>query len=254
MKFYVQHEKGKDIKDIDLLTIILTLENRTRYKLDTMSFEIDSTKITDGKAIPIGDLKYCGEYLKNVHNIKNMNPIEVPDILRIPEFLQRNYSIVPLEKVPRKGRYFVKYASKLKEFSNALSSGNVELLFNDASTLIPGLYVVSEWISLLSEYRIFVEQDEIKGIQFYNGSPIELPDKLTIRRMVNTYMLDKDRPRSYTMDIGVNSQGKTVILEVHPMVSCGLYGFYDPSLPYMYRDGIDYYKQINKELNTFIGE
>ena len=32
-------------------------------------------------------------------------------------------------------------------------------------------------------------------------------------------------PRSFTLDIGVTSNGNTVIIEAHNFISCGLYGF-----------------------------
>lgn len=41
--------------------------------------------------------------------------------------------------------------------------------------------------------------------------------------MIETY---KDSPLSYTLDAGINDNSQFLI-EVHPFVSCGLYGFSD---------------------------
>lgn len=258
MNFYLQQKLDMDTiseDSIDLITNTLVLRNKTKYGPDTMAYEPDANKITGKSDVPVGNLDYCGTYLRNIHGVENMEPIEVPDVLRREEFLHREYNILPKDEVPSTGRWFIKMASKLKTFSNALSSG---LLTCIDLKLEDGLYVVSEWVQFMSEFRVFVERDEIKGIQFYNGDPSELPDKDKIRRMVTMYMMDKDRPLAYTMDIGVilhvdgyKTRLETVIIEVHPMVSCGLYGFIYSSLPYMYRLGIDYYKEVNKPISVY---
>lgn len=54
-------------------------------------------------------------------------------------------------------------------------------------------------------------------------------------------------PRAYTLDIGINEFGTTVI-EVHPFVSCGLYGFHDLKvLPQMFIAGFNCFKGDNNE-------
>ena len=53
----------------------------------------------------------------------------------------------------------------------------------------------------------------------------------------------KDSPLSYTLDVGINNNG-TFIIEVHPFVSCGLYGFSDYRiLCYMFENGFNYIKR-----------
>jgi len=51
-----------------------------------------------------------------------------------------------------------------------------------------------------------------------------------------------DAPRAYTLDVGINVFGTTII-EVHPFVSCGLYGFHDLKvLPQMFLAGFNHFK------------
>ena len=65
-------------------------------------------------------------------------------------------------------------------------------------------------------------------------------------------MRDQDRPKAYTMDIAVIRDRGTAILEVHPWVSVGLYGYmFGGSLPYCYRDGFEYYIKTNKEISEW---
>ena len=42
--------------------------------------------------------------------------------------------------------------------------------------------------------------------------------------MINAYA---DSPYAYTIDVAVLGNKETVLIEVHPFFSCGLYGFAD---------------------------
>lgn len=63
--------------------------------------------------------------------------------------------------------------------------------------------------------------------------------------MIGEYSNDPKRPGAYTMDIAVSKDRDnlvhTVLLEIHPFVSCGLYGFCSPEIPDMLDEGIRYY-------------
>ena len=97
---------------------------------------------------------------------------------------------------------------------------------------------VSEPIEIVSEWRMFVFASRLRGARPYSGDVFIVPSKCTVDRMIAAW---KDAPRAYTLDVGVTDEGRTVIIEAHNFVSCGLYGFDDFSvLPQMiiagYRD------------------
>ena len=48
------------------------------------------------------------------------------------------------------------------------------------------------------------------------------------------------------MDIAVLKNGRTIILEVHPVVSVGTYGYSSSELLNMYKNGIEYYCKTTK--------
>lgn len=215
--------------------------------------EIESMNTKD--IIPVGDLLFVGDWLQKYYGIENMNPIEVPGILRTEEFLKRKYSIVSKEELPSSGIYFVKYASKLKVFSY---TGAITHLFDSSLEyagkikLDEGLYQVSEQVDILSEYRVFVFRDEVINMVNYDGNPLTMPDTALLRKMVNMYMYDNERPGAYTMDIAVMKDRGTALLEVHPFVSVGLYGYlFGSKLPYCYSEGINYYIKTNKPLSKY---
>ncbi|MNY01093.1 hypothetical protein D3C86_1336070 [compost metagenome] len=58
------------------------------------------------------------------------------------------------------------------------------------------------------------------------------PDVKLINDMISTY---NDCPPAYTLDIGMNEDIGSFIIEVHNFYSCGLYGFNDwKILPQMF--------------------
>jgi hypothetical protein len=62
-------------------------------------------------------------------------------------------------------------------------------------------------------------------------------------------MAKPDYPRSLTIDVMVTDKG-TELIEIHPFVSCGLYGtLWGDSLVYAYRDGIDYVLRHNTRID-----
>lgn len=202
----------------------------------------DSAEEFGADYIPIGDIPFVEGWLRKNYG-KSMEPIEVPECLRKEEFLKRMYYFVEKKDLPFQSRqkYFVKNVSGLKVFNSALYEGTMP----GWNALPDGQYLVSEWLNILSEFRIFVFHDEILSIQPYLGMPLMFPDAEKIKSMVKEYEKDPGRPKAYTMDVAVSKHKDgvihTVILEVHPFVSCGLYGFCSTEIPDMLEEGIHYY-------------
>lgn len=188
------------------------------------------------KYIPIGTIPFVETWLRKYKGIEKMKPIEVPEILRIERYLGRDYFIKSLSEIEFKGYKFIKDVDKLKQFSYL---GDLKNL--DKSLLVSENYLISSFVNIISEYRVFVDNIDIKAIQYYDGDCTIFPDVNIIREMVYKYSIVKDRPKSYTMDIAVLKDGRTVILEVHPVTSVGTYGYSAIHLLYMYKDGIDFY-------------
>ena len=87
-----------------------------------------------------------------------------------------------------------------------------------------GDFIVSEEIEIESEWRAFVHKNKLVGLQNYLGDFTMFPDTNIISEMIKTYV---DCPPAYTLDVGINKQNGTFIIEVHAFFSCGLYGFND---------------------------
>ena len=198
--------------------------------------------------IPVGTLDFVRQALGNITGNRHFTlaPCEVP--LCLQRFTGRTYDIVRgkdiLKEVIQDGtRWFIKDASELKYWNNLLYDGDcMRFIHPDRE------YVVSERVVFESEYRTFIFRGEILAVQHYLGNPLVFPSADTLNEIVVAYQANH-HPESYTLDVGILRSGKTpgvtVIIEVHPFVSCGLYGFCGNELPDMFEDGIKWYLQQN---------
>lgn len=208
--------------------------------------------------IPVGTIEFVSEYIKYAYDIERENPIEVPSYLRTEEFLKREYNIVTWDKIPDKGRYFIKDVSQLKKFGMVL---NLEWQLpkevfdepkNEFDTSLKlskeHLYQVSSIFNIQSEYRVYVIDHKIQSISHYNGDPTILPDVKLIQKAINLIELNEKWLKSYTIDIMVGPKG-TAIIEIHNFTSVGLYSsLWGTNLLYAYKDGIDYLINDNKPI------
>lgn len=204
--------------------------------------------------VPIGSLEFVGRYLEKRGLSSYMKPVEIPEFLQTEEFLGREYSIVSWQDLPKNGSYFIKDVSYLKAWTPQVFFMST---FQDTiSGVIDGyekhLYSVQSKLSIVAEYRVLICENDIVGVQYYDGTDIlSFPDSNQIRKMVNLIqyhrdILHEDLPQSYTLDICVDTRGRTLLIEVHNFVSCGTYGFSGSDLIYMYRDGIDF--EVNRQM------
>ena len=108
----------------------------------------------------------------------------------------------------------------------------------DQNKIPNGNYQISEYIDIVSEYRCFIYNDKIVGIQYYSGEFEVFPDVSRLYDFIEKYNYDYgegNAPQAYTLDILVDFEGNTYVMECHEFFSCGLYGFSDYMvLPYMF--------------------
>lgn len=258
--FFILQKEGK----LDLETFIVQsileqnriMDEYIYYKKEDFSPDVEYPGYMK-TAIPVGTIEFVESWLKALYGISHINPIEIPVSLRKEEFLKRDYSIVDKDGIPKKGHIFLKDVSRLKKFSGEIECerffandiwSHRKEAYDAALHLDPRhLYQVSEVVSILSEYRIYVMDNEIEAIANYNGDPCIFPDIKIIRKMINIYSMQEDCPKAYTMDIAMNERG-TFLLEIHPWISIGLYNsLWSRKLLYAYRYGIDYVLKFNTE-------
>lgn len=252
MNFLLQKGSGVLDLDIEILRQELIKQRWNHKYRDVKLCYMDEFDNLDDW-IPVGTIEFLKTWLKLTKGINQMNPIEIPIVLRTDEFLKRDYKIIPKDQLPMRGYYFTKYVSELKYFTHI---GEIESLHfcdpNKEPLLKKGLYQLSEVVDIQAEYRIFVHHDKIVAINYYDGHPDIFPDTSLIKKAISMYMQDETRPKAYTMDVIVIKDRGTALLEIHPWVSVGLYGYmFGSCLPYCYRDGLDWYIEHNTTLEVY---
>lgn len=146
-----------------------------------------------------------------------MKPLNIPEELQKSEYLKRAYNI----KQTTFPKVFIKSKDKIKGYTGIVPTDSIP----------EGNYIISEIIDIDSEWRTFVYNGDMVGLQNYSGDFTVFPNVHTIKDMINDY---KSAPKAYTLDVGVNKNG-TFIIECHDFFSCGMYGFADYKvIPAMY--------------------
>lgn len=256
--FFILQKEGNHIDDIEVFALQEILDRQkfvhqyTFMKMKDFDGDKEFANHKIKEAIPVGSIDFVEAFLKRVHGIEKMNPIEVPNVLRKDKYVKRKYSIVEKKHFPKTGYYFTKYVSSLKEFSHIGSAE--ELQYRKQSQLKEGYYQVSEVVDIVSEYRCFILEDEIIGIQFYDGDCTVMPneeDIALLKEMVETYKSDETRPMAYTLDVGIIRYRGLALLECHPHVSVGLYGLHGKFLSDCYKYGFEWYVKQNQEIEPF---
>lgn len=207
-----------------------TLLEAIRYQNWYHNKQVCSYSLTDSvypdfrkSDIPVGSVEFVSNYLEKHFNLKPA-PRNVPGQLI-------SYAGRTIENgshlTTRYQKYFVKSNDTIKGFTD----------FVDPKTTLPaGNYQFSAEIDMASEWRCFVYQNDLVGLQNYSGDFTLFPDVSRIKEMIRDFYR---APVAYTLDVCVNTQG-TFVVEAHDFFSCGLYGFADLRiLPHMFAGWFD---------------
>lgn len=207
-------------------------ENVYNYKKsESIQDELNSLISSKGSLIPVGSLQFVFDFIKNGLHLPTefIVPLNIPHTLRTKEYLGRNVWQLPKEELQFSKPMFLKSATKYKSFTDVLSV--IDAIPNDD-------YFVSEVVDFQSEWRAFVYQNQLLDVRNYLGRFDLFPNIDKIKKMVKSFA---NSPIAYTLDIGY-IEGDWYIVEVHPFVSCGLYGFNNAKiLPLMIRDGFQFF-------------
>lgn len=225
MKFLIQTVDGEITHDF---SFVLLESIRFQNWMNPNSIEyklIDGESITPMGYIPIGSVEFVSKYLKDHHKIE-VDPINIPNELLGYKWTGRK--VINGTEKDIVGEKFVKSNDKIKLFTEI------------CDTAPKGNYQISDLIDITSEWRAFVFDGKLVGLQNYSGEFDCFPDVNRIREMVSEY---KSQPISFTLDVAVGDVG-TVIIEVHDFFSCGLYGFSEHKLlPYMFSNW--FFRKVN---------
>jgi hypothetical protein len=191
------------------------------------------------KFVPIGSVDFVVEYLQRMYGL-NPKPVNVPEELfhyagrRILNGNEESLNTLH-------GDYFVKSNDYIKGFAEIIGCSSSGNQFPDGVPI--GNYQISEFVhGIESEWRCFVYNRKLVGLQNYSGDFAKWPNIHTINGMIGNY---KSAPIAYTLDVAISDDRGTFVIECHDFFSCGLYGFADHKvLPYMFYKW--FWEYINK--------
>ena len=247
MKFLLQREKNGFI-DADVCTIDLIIKMLNRWAVrQAESHDISYASlpclkdkivtVSDPCVLPVGSLEFCTEVAKNF-GVDHIPALNIPE--SIPsEYVGRDVAVVPSEDEllnywnKHQDGIIVKPADIAKRFEASEITKDRHLRYLDSR---PGPYFVSELFRspIVSEWRVFFREGRIVDARPYVLDKWTVPDRIKVEKLLEDW---KDQPPVGTLDFAVLDTGETYLLEVHPFISCGLYGFEDSEILWMLRDG-----------------
>lgn len=164
----------------------------------------------------------------NKMGIEKPPTINFPDSLK--EFLGRRIEIKSLSEIRQMANeivdsFFIKPYKGEKDFTGFVFKSFIDLL-QVAHVSGEDLVWFGEVVDFISEYRVYYLNNEIIGCKNYYGDSLVFPDADVIRNMFDRY---SERFVAGSIDVGITSDGKTLLVEVNDAYSLGNYGIGDIS-------------------------
>jgi hypothetical protein len=219
---------------------------RIGYKI--VPFEVSSRECEEyfhRKNIRTGDI-IVGSVETSVAFFKALNTPIPPSISYHEEvfpFLFRTPVIQKIGELDKEFPYFIKPSEEIKLFTGSVieNQSQLDLLlkFYDGVTVETKVWK-SPVVDFVSEYRCFINQGELRGIKHYKGDFESFPDISFIKEIISAY---KSSPISYTIDVGIDTTGKTILVELNDMWAIGSYGL----------DGTIYTKCLRDRIHQITG-
>jgi hypothetical protein len=221
MNFLIQTIDGR-VKHDFTFTLLDSIEYHNWKKnymtydfINYYDFGISPMSMTSNT--PVGKIDFVLSYLLKYYGLIPV-PQNIPIELMKEEWAGRHVFYGTEKDII--GKKFVKCRDKFKGFTEI------------CDTAPEGRYQISDVIDIQSEWRTFVFEGKMVGLQNYGGKFDLFPDVYRIKSMIKAF---ENAPVAYTLDVGITDKNETVVIEVHDFFSCGLYGFDDHRyLPYMF--------------------
>ena len=215
MKYLIQTINGKVKHDFSF-TLLESIEFQNWLRGNKSIEVLFTDEPTMPNYIPIGSVEFVSKYITDYYGL-TPKPKNIPIELIGKNWTGRN--VINGNEKDIIGEKFVKSNDTIKSFTEI------------CKTAPEGNYQISDLIYIESEWRAFVFEGKLVGLQNYSGEFYIFPNVDKIKAMINAY---KTQPIAFTLDVAI-SNNDTVIIEVHDFFSCGLYGFSEHKiLPFMF--------------------
>ena len=164
--------------------------------------------------IPVGSIDFVLKFYKQYYNIEGIKPIGIPDELNKMEFTKRELKQFYTETASEETtKVFADSKDDFEDYTDIVEMKELPLKKK---------LIISPVLKLDSEWRAFVYNGKLVDIRNYNGDFAIFPNMELINKMISEYI---DAPKAYTIDVAIDDEGDTIVVEVHQFFSCNLYGF-----------------------------
>lgn len=208
-----------------------TMETRTVIQAIALSddynlIRCDISDINKFNGIPVGSVEFVREYMVS-HNIKE--PFVNPYPINRFRFLKRDVSFrCGINGRDLHERFFIKPV-KLKLFTGFVFDSRAEYYDDFTREQLEVLskhpscdYWVSDVVEFTSEWRYYIQEENIIGYARYDDCDYETPEpKIGI---VQEYINLLDIKHPYVLDFGILLNGDTALVEYNDAWAIGLYG------------------------------
>lgn len=215
MHVYIQTDQQGDFFNVNAYTAAKGFE---QLGWDILRYnQVDAINNRDPHRILVGGVSNVRKRLAQL-NIAHGDELEYPATLQ--GFLNRKVWQSTLETLQQQDTWNV----FIKPVQTKLFAGKVIRRFGDFIGLKYDQDVpiwCSEPVELITEWRCFVRYRTVLDARRYHGRWDSRLDADWVERAIATYT---DQPVAYSLDVGVDAQGKHYLIEVNDGYSLGTYG------------------------------
>jgi len=184
----------------------------------------------DIEEVPVSKFNIVVAYIEDTNKYLAKLGLGPKTALNIPDELLKyagrevRYMTMGEFKKETKVPIFVKPNRRSKEFGAGVITklSSKTIFFDEVEDDTPVL--VSEVVDFVSEYRGYVINRELKGIKHYLGDFRVFPDMKIVDAAIADY---KTQTAGYSIDFGITSDGRTLLVECNDGFSLGNYGLED---------------------------
>lgn len=116
---------------------------------------------------------------------------------------------------------FIKPLNNIKTFTGHVTSCSLGTLSQIAHLDDDFEILASETVDFVSEYRLFIHNGLIRGCRHYCGDFTKFINFDVVFDILKCF---KNQPKAFSLDMGVTSDNRTLIVEINDFFSLGAYG------------------------------
>lgn len=202
------------------------LENEDLYYVKLHYDKLETFLKNNKNIIPVGSVEFIEEAMRS-RDLKPPEPYNIPDDFKTSYYTSRNvYNNVTWDKLVNYNfPLFVKPDDNYKSFTGGVFKSIDQFKMFVDIDYERTLYFVSDPISIESEFRILVHNQQIRYIAQYIGLYDNRLSMEFLNDIVENFGLSEI---SYSFDVGICNDGTNVLIEFHHFYGVGTYGFEGP--------------------------